>query len=47
MNMSVTSKYHIQNPQTSAWDLTLQMHGFTDFFSATFSTLNRYQLMYQ
>ena len=47
MNMSVTSKYHIHNPQTSAWDLTLQMHGFTDFFSATFSTLNRYQLMYQ
>jgi hypothetical protein len=47
MNMSIASKYHLQNPQTSAWDLTLQMHGFSDFVSATFSTLNRYQLMYQ
>eukprot|EP00759_Apiculatamorpha_spiralis_P031243 PhF_6_TR32969/c0_g1_i2/m.48523 len=47
MNVSFTSKYHLHSPQQSAWDMTLQMHGFSDFVSASFSTLGRYQLMYQ
>ena len=47
MNMSMASKYTIHDKQDSAWDLTLQMHGYSDFVSATYSTLNRYQLMYQ
>ena len=47
MNVSLTTKYALKTWQTSAWDLTLQAHGFSDFLSATYSTLNRYQLMYQ
>ena len=47
MNMSIASKYAIHDKQDSSWELTLQMHGFSDFVSATFNTLNRYQLMYQ
>ena len=47
MNMSVASKYAIHDKQDSSWELMLQMHGFSDFVSATYNTLNRYQLMYQ
>uniref|UniRef100_A0A7S4U7V9 Uncharacterized protein n=1 Tax=Paramoeba aestuarina TaxID=180227 RepID=A0A7S4U7V9_9EUKA len=47
MNMSISSKYSIHDKQDSAWELMLQMHGFSDFVSATYNSLNRYQLMYQ
>ncbi|EPY27979.1 hypothetical protein STCU_01226 [Strigomonas culicis] len=46
-NTMISSKWSFVNPQQSAWELSLQMNGFTDIIGASWSTLKRYQLMYQ
>lgn len=46
-NAMITSKWLFGKPNTSDWEVNLQMNGFTDIISASWSTSNRYQLMYQ
>ncbi|KAK7200916.1 Archaic translocase outer mitochondrial membrane 40 [Novymonas esmeraldas] len=46
-NAMISTKWSLANPQTSHWEVNLQMNGFTDIVAASWNTLNRYQLMYQ
>lgn len=46
-NTMVASKWNLSTPQTSHWEINLQMNGFSDVVAASWNTLNRYQLMYQ
>lgn len=46
-NAMVTSKWTFGNPQSADWELNVQMNGFSDIVAASWSTNNRYQLMYQ
>lgn len=46
-NTMISSKWQMGNPQTSNWEVSLQMNGFNDICAVTYSTMNRLQLMYQ
>lgn len=46
-NTMVSTKWQLGNPQASNWELSLQMQGFSDVISASYSSLSRWQLMYQ
>lgn len=46
-NTMLSSKWTLATPQTSNWEITAQMNGFNDIIAASWSTLNRYQLLYQ
>lgn len=46
-NAMVSSKWMLGKPNASEWELNVQMNGFTDIIAASWSTSNRYQLMYQ
>jgi hypothetical protein len=46
-NCMVSSKWQLGNPQSSGWDVNLQMNGFADMTSVGYSTTGRWSLMYQ
>lgn len=46
-NTMVSTKWALINPQQSHWEINLQANGFSDVVAASWSTLNRYMLMYQ
>jgi hypothetical protein len=46
-NMQVSSKWQFGNPQAAGWDVNLQMNGFGDVTSTSYSTLGRFSLMHQ
>lgn len=46
-NTMVSTKWTFGNPQAANWELSLQMQGFSDVISASYSTLSRWSLMYQ
>jgi hypothetical protein len=46
-NCMVSSKWQFGNPQSSGWDINLQMNGFSDMTSVGYSTTGRWSLMYQ
>lgn len=46
-NTMVSTKWMFGNPQSANWELSLQMQGFTDVVSVSYSTLARWSLMYQ
>lgn len=47
VNAMVTSKWNFNCPKTSFWEVAVQMHGFSDLVSASYSTMKRWQLTYQ
>lgn len=46
-NTMISTKWNLSSPQTSNWEVNLQMNGFSDAIGASWNTLNRYQLFYQ
>jgi len=46
-NTMISSKWQLGNPQSSNWEVNLQMNGFNDICAVSYSTMNRWQLMYQ
>eukprot|EP00796_Vickermania_ingenoplastis_P006168 gene6168-4446_t len=47
INVSRRAMNAMISPNMSEWEVNLQMNGFTDILAATWSTSNRYQLIYQ
>lgn len=46
-NAMITSKWDLGKPQTALWEVEAKMNSFSDMIAASWSTANRYQLMYQ
>jgi len=46
-NCMVNTKWTLGNPQQSNWEVSLQMNGFSDMTSVSYSTLNRWSMMHQ
>eukprot|EP00758_Cryptobia_borreli_P002488 Tbor_TRINITY_DN3069_c0_g1::TRINITY_DN3069_c0_g1_i1::g.17329::m.17329 len=46
-NAKLTSKWVLGTPQQSNWEISAQVHGFSDLIVASYSTMKRWSLMYQ
>lgn len=46
-NAMISSKWDLGKPRASMWEVEAKVNGFSDILAASWSTANRYQLMYQ